>query len=72
MCNVVCNSQTVFSSHLAGKKHAAMVKKKAEAEVAIRNPKLISKRNSEFQEAVIGPLVATSASACFLTIVACF
>ncbi|XP_068307586.1 uncharacterized protein, partial [Pyrus communis] len=48
VCNVVCNSQTVFSSHLAGKKHAAMVKKQAEAEVAIRNPKLISKRNSEF------------------------
>ncbi|KAB2609431.1 zinc finger protein 346-like [Pyrus ussuriensis x Pyrus communis] len=34
VCNVVCNSQTVFSSHLAGQKHVAMVKKQAEAEVA--------------------------------------
>jgi hypothetical protein len=27
ICNVVCNSQTVFNSHLLGQKHAAMVKK---------------------------------------------
>ncbi|KAE8124411.1 hypothetical protein FH972_019301 [Carpinus fangiana] len=26
ICNVVCNSQTVFNSHLAGQKHATMVK----------------------------------------------
>ncbi|KAM1851965.1 hypothetical protein ACFX13_015948 [Malus domestica] len=32
----VCNSQTVFSSHLADQKHAAMVKKQVEAEVATR------------------------------------
>ncbi|KAM1740179.1 hypothetical protein ACFX11_015784 [Malus domestica] len=38
VCNVVCNSHTVFSSHLAGQKHAAMVKKQAEAEVATRGP----------------------------------
>ncbi|GAB2270072.1 hypothetical protein Dimus_004985 [Dionaea muscipula] len=25
ICNVVCNSETVFNSHLAGQKHAAMV-----------------------------------------------
>ncbi|ONI08797.1 hypothetical protein PRUPE_5G201200 [Prunus persica] len=36
VCNVVCNSQTVFNSHLAGQKHAAMVKKQAEVGVAIR------------------------------------
>ncbi|XP_048443680.1 zinc finger protein 346-like isoform X2 [Pyrus x bretschneideri] len=36
VCNVVCNSQTVFCSHLAGQKHAAMVKKQTEAEVATR------------------------------------
>ncbi|TQE00013.1 hypothetical protein C1H46_014391 [Malus baccata] len=38
VCNVVCNSHKVFSSHLAGQKHAAMVKKQAEAEVATRGP----------------------------------
>ncbi|XP_031258490.1 zinc finger protein 346-like [Pistacia vera] len=27
ICNVVCNSQTVYSYHLAGQKHAAMLKK---------------------------------------------
>ncbi|KAG8366944.1 hypothetical protein BUALT_Bualt16G0020800 [Buddleja alternifolia] len=27
VCNVVCNSETVFNYHLAGQKHAAMVKK---------------------------------------------
>lgn len=27
ICNVVCNSDTVFSHHLAGQKHAAMVQK---------------------------------------------
>ncbi|KAL8226612.1 hypothetical protein R6Q57_016444 [Mikania cordata] len=31
LCNVVCNSPTVFIAHLAGQKHAAMVVKKAEA-----------------------------------------
>ncbi|KAF9624128.1 hypothetical protein IFM89_008066 [Coptis chinensis] len=31
ICNVVCNSQTVFVSHLAGTKHANLVKKQAEA-----------------------------------------
>ncbi|KAI3717736.1 hypothetical protein L1987_69529 [Smallanthus sonchifolius] len=30
MCNVVCNSLTVFLAHLAGQKHAAMVMKQAE------------------------------------------
>ncbi|KAL2523051.1 zinc finger RNA-binding protein-like [Forsythia ovata] len=30
-CNVVCNSETVFNHHLAGQKHAAMVKKHAVA-----------------------------------------
>lgn len=29
MCNVVCNSGTVFNSHLAGQKHADMMKKHA-------------------------------------------
>ena len=29
ICKVVCNSQTVFQYHLAGQKHAAMVKKQA-------------------------------------------
>ncbi|KAJ9568207.1 hypothetical protein OSB04_004173 [Centaurea solstitialis] len=31
VCNVVCNSPTVFISHLAGQKHAAMAVKQAEA-----------------------------------------
>lgn len=29
ICNVVCNSETVFNYHLAGKKHASMYKKYA-------------------------------------------
>ncbi|XP_062159771.1 uncharacterized protein LOC133867103 isoform X2 [Alnus glutinosa] len=29
MCNVVCNSEAVFNSHLAGQKHADMMKKHA-------------------------------------------
>ncbi|KAK4271937.1 hypothetical protein QN277_020555 [Acacia crassicarpa] len=29
ICNVVCNSETVFNYHLAGQKHAAMLKKQA-------------------------------------------
>ncbi|CAK9186033.1 unnamed protein product [Ilex paraguariensis] len=29
LCNVVCNSETVFRHHLAGQKHAAMMKKYA-------------------------------------------
>ncbi|KAK9272125.1 hypothetical protein L1049_002495 [Liquidambar formosana] len=29
VCNVVCNSETVFNYHLAGQKHAAMMKKHA-------------------------------------------
>ncbi|CAO2818524.1 unnamed protein product [Amaranthus hypochondriacus] len=34
-CNVVCNSDIVFKTHLAGQKHAAMMKKtEAEAEAA--------------------------------------
>lgn len=31
ICNVVCNSQTVFNTHLAGQKHADKVKKMTEA-----------------------------------------
>ncbi|XP_022736730.1 zinc finger protein 346-like [Durio zibethinus] len=31
ICNVVCNSQKVFSYHLTGQKHGAMVKKQADA-----------------------------------------
>ncbi|KAI9174014.1 hypothetical protein LWI28_010328 [Acer negundo] len=30
VCNVVCNSQMVFNSHIDGQKHAAMVKKQVE------------------------------------------
>lgn len=29
ICNVVCNSETVFKHHLAGQKHSAMLKKHA-------------------------------------------
>ncbi|KAE9587378.1 hypothetical protein Lal_00004636 [Lupinus albus] len=31
LCNVVCNSQTVFDTHLTGHKHAAAVKKQAQS-----------------------------------------
>lgn len=30
ICNVLCNSQTVFNMHLSGSKHSAMVKKLGE------------------------------------------
>lgn len=40
VCNVVCNSQTVFVSHLAGQKHATMVKRRAEAGSATGGPQL--------------------------------
>nr|GEX58404.1 zinc finger RNA-binding protein [Tanacetum cinerariifolium] len=33
-CNVVCNSDTVFRYHLAGQKHASMLKKSQQAAVA--------------------------------------
>ncbi|XP_073146908.1 uncharacterized protein [Henckelia pumila] len=36
ICNVVCNSETVFNYHLAGQKHASMIKKYASiAEVTL-------------------------------------
>ncbi|XP_061358904.1 uncharacterized protein LOC133303065 [Gastrolobium bilobum] len=31
LCNVVCNSETVFNAHLTGHKHGAMVKKQTES-----------------------------------------
>ncbi|KAK7301493.1 hypothetical protein RJT34_12358 [Clitoria ternatea] len=31
LCNVVCNSQTVFDAHLVGHKHTAMMKKQGES-----------------------------------------
>ncbi|KAJ8424039.1 hypothetical protein Cgig2_032188 [Carnegiea gigantea] len=34
ICKVVCNSETVFQYHLAGQKHAAMVKKQASGTAA--------------------------------------
>lgn len=37
ICNVVCNDQTSLTAHLAGQKHAAMVKKQ-EAGIAIAGP----------------------------------
>ncbi|KAG9151348.1 hypothetical protein Leryth_020960 [Lithospermum erythrorhizon] len=35
VCNVVCNSDTVYSFHLAGQKHAAMVRKHASLTTAV-------------------------------------
>ncbi|KAJ8750190.1 hypothetical protein K2173_014105 [Erythroxylum novogranatense] len=40
VCNIVCNSETVFNYHLAGQKHANMLKKQA-AGVATPTPTLI-------------------------------
>ncbi|OMO53177.1 Zinc finger, U1-type [Corchorus capsularis] len=34
ICNVVCNSEKVFKYHLSGQKHAAMVKKQADARIS--------------------------------------
>ncbi|GJT55202.1 zinc finger RNA-binding protein [Tanacetum coccineum] len=41
-CNVVCNSDTVFRYHLAGQKHASMLKKSQQAAVAEDPTNLIS------------------------------
>ena len=38
ICSVVCNSQTVFNSHLVGQKHLDKLKKLAEAGIAIPGP----------------------------------
>lgn len=37
ICNVVCNSQTVYNSHVGGQKHAAMLKKHGEIRTATLN-----------------------------------
>lgn len=42
ICNVVCNSQTVFDSHLAGQKHAAMKKKQAVSGMSMLVPPLVT------------------------------
>ncbi|KAK6261701.1 hypothetical protein QUC31_007517 [Theobroma cacao] len=41
ICNVVCNSQKVFNYHLTGQKHAAMVKKQADARISTATPQTI-------------------------------
>ncbi|XWS47954.1 hypothetical protein CRYUN_Cryun13aG0030400 [Craigia yunnanensis] len=38
ICNVVCNSQKVLNFHLTGQKHAAMVKKQADARIPTAGP----------------------------------
>ncbi|POO01957.1 zinc finger protein [Trema orientale] len=38
ICNVVCNSETVFNSHLGGQKHLDMLKKQSQAGIAIPGP----------------------------------
>lgn len=38
ICNVVCNSQTVFNYHLTGQKHATMVKKLANGRIPTVTP----------------------------------
>lgn len=35
VCNIVCNSDSVFSSHLAGQKHASMLRKMAQTQTSI-------------------------------------
>ena len=42
ICNVVCNSQTVFDSHLAGQKHATMMKKQGVSGMSMVVPPLIT------------------------------
>ncbi|KAH9331628.1 hypothetical protein KI387_003736 [Taxus chinensis] len=50
LCNAVCNSQVVFDSHLAGKKHAAQVKKSEdEANAVSQGNKLVDEANAEAQ-----------------------
>ncbi|XWS60475.1 hypothetical protein CRYUN_Cryun07bG0039400 [Craigia yunnanensis] len=39
ICNVVCNSQKVFNYHLTGQKHAAMLKKQADARIPTDGPR---------------------------------
>lgn len=42
ICNVVCNSQTVFDSHLAGQKHASMMKKQGVSGMSMLVPPLVT------------------------------
>ncbi|KAK9278816.1 hypothetical protein L1049_028395 [Liquidambar formosana] len=42
ICNVVCNSQTVFNSHLTGQKHVAMLKKQAVAGLTTAAPQVVT------------------------------
>ncbi|KAF8089558.1 hypothetical protein N665_0502s0024 [Sinapis alba] len=55
LCNVVCQSQVVFESHLKGQKHATML---SESEVLIDSKKLQEKVVGEMdqpREAIVGP-----------------
>lgn len=42
ICNVVCNSQTVFESHLAGQKHATMVRKQGATSMATAGSQVLT------------------------------
>lgn len=42
ICNVVCNSQTVFDSHLSGQKHASMMKKQGVSGMSMLVPPLVT------------------------------
>ncbi|GLJ18600.1 hypothetical protein SUGI_0331260 [Cryptomeria japonica] len=47
LCNAVCNSQIVFESHLAGKKHTAQVKKlEEEANAVSQGNKVVEEANA--------------------------
>lgn len=48
VCNIVCNSQTVFDSHLAGQKHAVMVKKQAVSGISESVPSLVAALPNQF------------------------
>eukprot|EP01018_Ginkgo_biloba_P024836 Gb_40020 [translate_table: standard] len=53
LCNAVCNSQTVFDSHLAGKKHAAQLKKLEEDAKAVSEGKDDSKKPVEDSKVIM-------------------
>lgn len=63
VCNVVCNSETVYKYHLAGQKHATLLKKQMQMQTAATStsafgPKPVSAATAT---STAGPLSATAA-----------
>lgn len=66
VCNVVCNSETVYSYHLAGQKHAALLKKLMQRQTTATStlavgPQLVNTAATATPTSTVSPLSATAA-----------